>query len=110
MECGWRVEKLEGDILEIKVSSTDTPLHLKIRELTSARNEAEWEDDGSHVFRINLKTKKMIKANGASTSPYWEKSYKALDFSEGVEIKLLPANGVYKEGKKTVVEYIKIED
>ena len=107
IEFGWRVEKLEGDILEVKVSSTDAPLHLKIRD--NKNNEAEWEDDGSHLFRIDLKTKKMLRANGNKKDPYWTSQTKAFDFSEGAEIVLLPANGVYKDGKKTVVEYIKVE-
>ena len=109
IECGWRVEKLEGDILEIKVTSTDVPLHLKIRELRSARNESEWEDDGSHIFRINLKTKRQITAKSGNKAPMWERLSEAFDFSEGAEIVLLPANGVFKEGKKTVVEYVKVE-
>ena len=107
IEFGWRVEKLEGDILEVKVTSTDAPLHLKIRD--NKKNEAEWEDDGSHLFRIDLKTKKMLRANGNKKDPYWTSQTKAFDFSEGAEIVLLPANGVYKDGKKTVVEYVKVE-
>lgn len=109
IECGWKVENLEGDILEIKVTSTDVPLHLKIRELRSARNESEWEDDGSHIFRINLKTKRQITAKSGNKAPMWERLSEAFNFSEGAEIILLPANGVFKEGKKTVVEYIKVE-
>ena len=109
IECGWKVEKLEGDILEIKVTSTDVPLHLKIRELRSARNESEWEDDGSHIFRINLKTKRQITAKSGNKAPMWERLSEAFNFSEGAEIILVPANGVFKEGKKTVVEYIKVE-
>ena len=109
IECGWKVEKLEGDILEIKVTSTDVPLHLKIRELRSARNESEWEDDGSHIFRINLKTKRQITAKSGNKAPMWERLSEAFNFSEGAEIILLPANGVFKEGKKTVVEYVKVE-
>ncbi len=109
IECGWKVEKLEGDILEIKVTSTDVPLHLKIRELRSARNESEWEDDGSHIFRINLKTKRQITAKSGNKAPMWERLSEAFNFSEGAEIILLPVNGVFKEGKKTVVEYIKVE-
>lgn len=107
IEFGWRVEKLEGDILEVKVSSTDAPLHLKIRD--NKKNEAEWEDEGSHLFRIDLKTKKMLRANGNKKDPMWTSQTKAFDFSEGAEIVLLPANGVFKEGKKTVVEYVKVE-
>ena len=107
IEFGWRVEKLEGDILEIKVTSTDVPLNLKIRD--NKKNEAEWTDDGSHLFRIDLKTKKMLRANGNKKDPYWTSQTRAFDFSEGAEIVLLPANGVYKEGKKTVVEYIKVD-
>ena len=109
IECGWKVEKLEGDILEIKVTSTDVPLHLKIRELRSAGNETEWEDDGSHIFRINLKTKRQITAKSGNKAPVWERLSEAFNFSEGAEIFLLPANGVFKEGKKTLVEYIKVE-
>lgn len=109
IECGWKVEKLEGDILEIKVTSTDVPLHLRIRELRSAGNETEWEDDGSHIFRINLKTKRQITAKSGNKAPVWERLSEAFNFSEGAEIFLLPANGVFKEGKKTVVEYIKVE-
>ena len=82
-------------------------MHLKIRD--NKKNEAEWEDDGSHLFSIDLKTKKMLRANGNKKDPYWTSQTKAFDFSEGAEIVLLPANGVYKEGKKNVVEYAKVE-
>ena len=107
IECGWKVEKLEGDILEVKVTSTDVPLNLKIRD--NKKNEAEWTDDGSHLFRIDLKTKKMLRLNGNKKEPNWTSQTKAFDFSEGGEVILLPTNGVFKEGKKTVVEYVKVE-
>lgn len=107
-EFGWKVEKLEGEILEIKVSETNVPLHLKIRD--SHKNESEWEDDGTHLFRINLKTKKMLVANDKKKDPLWTSQTKAYDFSDGAQIMLLPANGVFKDGKKTVVEYIKVEE
>lgn len=106
-EFGWKVEKLEGEILEIKVSETNVPLHLKIRD--SHKNESEWEDDGTHLFRINLKTKKMLVANDKKKDPLWTSQTKAYDFSDGAQIMLVPANGVFKDGKKTVVEYIKVE-
>ena len=106
-EFGWRVEKLEGDILEVKVTSTDVPLNLKIRD--NKKNEAEWTDDGSHLFRIDLKTKNMLRANGSKKEPNWTSQTKKFDFSEGGEVILLPTNGVFKEGKKTVVEYVKVE-
>ncbi|WP_022932731.1 hypothetical protein [Treponema bryantii] len=106
-EFGWRVEKLEGDILEVKVTSTDVPLNLKIRD--NKKNEAEWTDDGSHIFRIDLKTKKMLRANGSKKEPNWTSQTKKFDFSEGGEVLLLPTNGVFKEGKKTVIEYVKVE-
>ena len=51
----------------------------------------------------------MLRANGNKKDPYWTSQTKAFDFSEGAEIVLIPADGVYKEGKKTVVEYIKVE-
>ena len=56
--CGWKLEKLDGDILEIKVTSTDVPLRLRIREYAN-KNESSWLDDGTHIFRINLKDKKQ---------------------------------------------------
>ena len=107
-QSGWQFKNLEGNILEVKVSSTDVPLRFRIREYADG-NEASWLDDGSHVFRIDLKTKKQINAKGGQKDPEWAKMTKAFDFSQGGEIVLEPANGVYKEGKKTVVEYIKIE-
>ena len=107
LEFGWTVEKLEGDIIEIKVTSTDVPLNLKIRD--NKKNEAEWTDDGSHLFRIDLKTKNMLRANGSKKEPNWTSQTKKFDFSEGGEIMLVVANGVFKEGKKTVVEYVKVE-
>lgn len=106
-EFGWRFEKLEGDILEIKVNSTDVPLNLKIRD--NKKNEAEWTDDGSHLFRIDLKTKKMLRATGGKKDPNWTSQTKSFDFSEGGEVIFVPTNGVSKEGKKTVVEYVKVE-
>ena len=107
-QCGWRVEKLEGEILEIKVSSTDVPLRLRIWAAEN-NNDNSWDDDGSHVFRINLKTKKQISAKGNQKAPAWQNITKGLDFSQGGEIWIEPANGVFKDGKKTVVEYIKVE-
>ena len=106
-EFGWRFEKLEGDILEIKVTSTEIPLNLKIRD--NKKNEAEWTDDGSHLFRIDLKTKKMLRATGGKKDPNWTSQTKSFDFSEGGEVIFVPTNGVLKEGKKTVVEYVKVE-
>ena len=50
---------IEGEILEIKVSSTDVPLRLRIRD-KATNNEASWLDDGTHVFRIRLKDKKQL--------------------------------------------------
>lgn len=55
---GWKLEKLDGDILEIKVTSTDVSLRLRIREYAN-KNESSWLDDGTHIFRINLKDKKQ---------------------------------------------------
>ena len=107
-QCGWRYENLEGDYLEIKVSSTDVPLRLRIRTNVN-ENEISYVDDGSHIFRINLKNKKQIDAKGNANAPEWEKSTKAINYKGGGEIVLEPASGVFKEGKKTVVEYIKIE-
>ena len=106
--CGWKLEKLDGDILEIKVTSTDVPLRLRIREYANS-NESSWLDDGTHIFRINLKNKKQINAKGGEKASEWDKMSKPFDFSRGCEIVLEAANGVFKEGKKTVVEYIKIE-
>ena len=106
-EYGWRIENLEGNILEIKVTSTDVPLNLKIRDYK--KNEAEWTDDGSHLFRIDLKTKKMLRATGGKKDPNWTSQTKPFDFSDGGEIIFVPTNGVSKEGKKTVVEYVKVE-
>ena len=107
-KCGWKLEKLEGDILEIKVTSTDVPLRLRIREYANS-NESSWLDDGTHIFRINLKNKKQINAKGGEKASEWDKMSKPFDFSQGCEIVLEAANGVYKDGKKTVVEYIKVE-
>ena len=106
-EYGWRIENLEGNILEIKVTSTDVPLNLKIRDYK--KNEAEWTDDGSHLFRIDLKTKKMLRTSGGKKDPNWTSQTKPFDFSDGGEIIFVPTNGVSKEGKKTVVEYVKVE-
>ena len=105
--CGWKLEKLDGDILEIKVTSTDVPLHLRIREYANS-NESSWLDDGTHSFIINLKTKQQ-KSGQSWRAAEWNKDTKAFDFSKGCEIVLEPANGVFKDGKKTVVEYIKVE-
>ena len=106
-QCGWRLEKLDGDILEVKVTSTDVPLKLRIRENANS-NESSWIDDGTHIFRINLKNKKQ-ESRGSWKVSEWDKDTKAFDFSKGCEIVLEPVNGVFKEGKKTVVEYIKVE-
>ena len=105
-QCGWRLEKLDGEILEVKVSATDVPLRFRVRDIAN-KNETSWVDDGSHIFRINLKTKKM-ESKGRWTDSEWNKSTKSFDFSQGCEIVLEAANGVFKEGEKTVVEYIKI--
>ena len=105
--CGWKVEKLDGEILEIKIASTDYPLRLRINEIASG-NSSSWLDDGTHIFRINLKTKKQ-ESNGKWNASEWNKNSKPFDFSKGCEIVLEPANGVFKEGKKTVVESIKVE-
>ncbi len=106
-QCGWRLDKLEGEILEVKVSATDAPLRFRVRDI-GTDNETSWLDDGTHVFRINLKTKKM-ESNGRWKDSEWNKSPKPFDFSKGCEIVLEAANGVFKDGKKTVVEYIKVE-
>ena len=107
-ECGWRVEKLDGEVLEIKVSSSDVPLRLKIRTL-DYKNGVSYIDDGSHIFTINLKTKKQINQKGGQKAPEWEETTKKVDYSQGAYITLEANGGVYKEGKKTVVEYIKVE-
>ena len=106
-KCGWKLEKLDGDILEIKVTSTDVSLRLRIREYAN-KNESSWLDDGTHIFRINLKDKKQ-ESRGSWKASEWDKYTKAFDFSQGCEIVLEPVNGVFKAGKKTVVEYIKVE-
>nr|MCR5189332.1 hypothetical protein [Treponema sp.] len=106
-QCGWKLEKLDGDILEIKVTSTDVPLKLRIREYANS-NESSWLDDGTHIFHINLKDKKQ-KSRGSWKASEWNKNTKAFDFSQGCEIVLEPVNGVFKDGKKTLVEYIKVE-
>ena len=105
--CGWKVQNLEGDILEIKVSSTDVPLRLRIRDIEND-NDASWIDDGTHVFRIMLESK-LQQHGDKFTDAEWEKSDMQFDFSNTFEIVLEPANGIFKEGKRTVVEYIKIE-
>ena len=105
--CGWKLEKLDGDILEIKVTSTDVSLRLRIREYAN-KNESSWLDDGTHIFRINLKDKKQ-ESRGSRKASEWDKYTKAFDFSQGCEIVLEPVNGVFKDGKKTLVEYIKVE-
>lgn len=107
-KCGWKFEKLEGDILEIKVSSTDVPLRLRIRE-NAKQNEACWADDGTHVFRIELKTKYQLWGKSSKKPAEWTKNTKAFDFSQGGEIVLEPYNGIFKEGKKTVVESISVK-
>ena len=107
-ECGWRVEKLDGEVLEIKVSSSDVPLRLRIRTL-DYKNGVSYIDDGSHIFKINLKTKKQINQKGGQKAPEWEETTKKVDYSQGAFITLETNGGVYKEGKKTVVEYIKVE-
>ncbi len=107
-ECGWRVEKLDGEVLEIKVSSSDVPLRLRIRTLDH-KNGVSYIDDGSHIFTINLKTKKQINQKGDQKAPEWEETTKKVDYSQGAYITLETNGGVYKEGKKTVVEYIKVE-
>ena len=107
-ECGWRVEKLDGEVLEIKVSSSDVPLRLRIRTL-DYKNGVSYIDDGSHIFKINLKTKKQINQKGGQKAPEWEETTKKVDYSQGAYITLETNGGVYKEGKKTVVEYIKVE-
>ena len=107
-ECGWRVEKLDGEVLEIKVSSSDVPLRLRIRTLDH-KNGVSYIDDGSHIFTINLKTKKQINQKGDQKAPEWEETTKKVDYSQGAFITLETNGGVYKEGKKTVVEYIKVE-
>ena len=107
-ECGWRVEKLDGEVLEIKVSSSDVPLRLRIRTL-DYKNGVSYIDDGSHIFKINLKTKKQINQKGDQKTPEWEETTKKVDYSQGAYITLETNGGVYKEGKKTVVEYIKVE-
>lgn len=107
-ECGWRVEKLDGEVLEIKVVSSDVPLRLRIRTL-DYKNGVSYIDDGSHIFKINLKTKKQINQKGDQKAPEWEETTKKVDYSQGAYITLETNGGVYKEGKKTVVEYIKVE-
>ncbi len=107
-QCGWQFDKLEGEILEVKVSSTDCPLRLRIRDRAS-QNEASWDDDGSGIFRINLKTKKKINENGKESAPEWQKSSKAFLYEAGGDIVIEPINGVSKDGKQSVVEYIKVE-
>ena len=107
-ECGWRVEKLDGEVLEIKVSSSDVPLRLRIRTLDH-KNGVSYIDDGSHIFTINLETKKQINQKGGQKAPEWEETTKKVDYSQGAFITLETNGGVYKEGKKTVVEYIKVE-
>ncbi|MCQ2585302.1 MAG: hypothetical protein MJ185_06900 [Treponema sp.] len=105
--CGWKLENLEAGILEIKVSSTDVPLRLRIKDLTND-NDASWIDDGSHIFRIHLDTKQQETKIGLKPCE-WQKKSDQFGFFDGVEIALEPANGVFKEGKKTVIEYVKVE-
>ena len=108
LACGWNLEKLEGEILEIKVSSTDVPLRLRIRD-KATNNEASWLDDGTHIFCIRLNDKKQLTEKGDEKEAEWAKDSTPFDLSDGVEIVLEAPNGVFKEGKKTVVESIKIE-
>ena len=82
-------------------------MRLRIREYAN-KNESSWLDDGTHIFRINLKDKKQ-ESRGSWKASEWDKYTKAFDFSQGCEIVLEPVNGVFKDGKKTVVEYIKVE-
>lgn len=107
-ECGWKVEQIDGEILEIKVLSSDVPLRLRVRTLDH-KNGVSYSDDGSHIFKINLKTKKQINQRGSQKDPEWEETTKKVDYSQGCYITLEAKDGVYKEGKKTVVEYIKVE-
>ena len=106
-QCGWRFDSLEGDILVIKVSATDVPLRLRIRDYAN-ENESSYVDDGSHLFVINLKNKKQQSKKNWKDSE-WDKKPKTFDFSQGGDIVLEPYNGVFKEDKKTVVEYIRVE-
>ena len=106
-QCGWRFDSLEGEILVIKVSSTDVPLRLRIRDYAN-ENESSFLDNGSHIFVINLKTKKQQNGKNWNESE-WNKNSKSFDFSQGGDIVLEPASGVFKEGKKTVIEYISVE-
>ena len=107
-ECGWKVEQIDGEILEIKVLSSDVPLRLRVRTLDH-KNGVSYSDDGSHIFKINLKTKKQINQRGDQKAPEWEETTKKVDYSQGCYITLEAKDGVYKEGKKTVVEYIRVE-
>ena len=52
--------------------------------------------------------KQLTKTNNQKEAE-WVKVPKPFDLSDGVEIVLEVPNGVFKEGKKTVVESIKIE-
>nr|MCR4954237.1 hypothetical protein [Treponema sp.] len=106
-ECGWTFENLECDIIEVKVIYSDVPLRLGIWEAAND-NQTNYLDDGTHIFRINLKTKKQITKSG-DIAPEWQKMTTEFDSSKGGVITLKPANGVYRTGKKTVVEYIKVE-
>ena len=100
-ECGWKVEKkLDGEILEIKILSSDVPLRLRVRTL-DYKNGVSYSDDGSHIFKINLKTKKQINQRGYQKDPEWEETTKKVDYSQGCYITLEAKDGVYKEGKKT---------
>ncbi|MCQ2597091.1 MAG: hypothetical protein MJ181_04515 [Treponema sp.] len=106
-QCGWKLEKVAGDVLEVEVSSTEVPVRLRVREYASG-NEASWEDDGSHVFRIQLDTRKMESKNGLK-NPEWIKKTKDPDYSQGCEIILEATNPRYSGGKKTVVESVWIK-
>jgi len=84
------------------------PLRLRIRDINH-KNGKSYLDDGSHVFRINLKTKKQITGS-KEIAPEWEEDYKMpIDLSNGGYICIETQDGTYKEGKKTVVEYVKVE-
>ena len=56
-----------------------------------------------------LKTKKQINEAGKEYVPEWQKSSKAFVYEGGGEIVVEPVNGVFKDGQKTVIEYIKVE-
>ena len=80
---------------------------MRIRDYAN-ENESSYVDDGSHLFVINLKNKKQQSKKNWKDSE-WDKKPKSFDFSQGGDIVLEPASGVFKEGKKTVIEYISVE-